>query len=367
MYTHIKQLSGDTILPLAGNQLISSRYWNDPGNSLAGTFLLQVFQEYGWSVTGYSFGTKGMNIVASKNGVLRPFTKVVFGAHYDSMPAGISPGADDNATGVAVILEFARITSEMSFPYSIELVLFDEEEWGLLGSYDYVNRISVNDTIIAMINLDMLGWDGNHDKKVNIHTGNQEYSGALATVAQQCLDYLPTLQYSIVTNSPYPSDHFPFIQNNLPAIALTEDYENDMSTHWHATTDTYNTIDTTYFNATAKWSIATVLTLLLGPMPYSLYDNTSAVYLSVWPNPTESDATVAIQLKEPLSIKLSVYNAGGSLIHTLFRGNLKAGFHTFNIPENAYILPGIYMIHCDVTSQKSGKNNRYSVKMVKEK
>ena len=82
--------------------------------------------------------------------------EIIVGAHYDSADAG--PGADDNASGLAVMLEVARLISSQATPYTIRFIAFGAEESGLLGSYAYLNQMSQEEfeNVIAMINLDSL-------------------------------------------------------------------------------------------------------------------------------------------------------------------------------------------------------------------
>ena len=94
------------------------------------------------------------NVVAVKKGTSAQ--EIIVGAHYDSTDAG--PGADDNASGVAVMLEVAKLVSEQTTPYTIRFIAFGAEESGLLGSYAYLNQMSQEEfeNIIAMIDLDSL-------------------------------------------------------------------------------------------------------------------------------------------------------------------------------------------------------------------
>ncbi len=94
------------------------------------------------------------NVVAVKNG--KSVREIIVGAHYDSAEAGL--GADDNASGVAVMLEAAELVKNVSIPYTIRFIAFGAEEAGLLGSYAYLNKMSQAEfeNTIAMINLDSL-------------------------------------------------------------------------------------------------------------------------------------------------------------------------------------------------------------------
>ena len=94
------------------------------------------------------------NVIATRPGGAR---EVVIGAHYDSVSAG--PGANDNGSGTAVLLELARATAGRVYPFTLRLVAFDAEELGLYGSKYYVHQYTPTSqsALLAMINLDMVG------------------------------------------------------------------------------------------------------------------------------------------------------------------------------------------------------------------
>jgi glycosyltransferase involved in cell wall biosynthesis len=73
---------------------------------------------------------------------------ILIGAHYDTVPG--SPGADDNATGLAVLLELARFFGENQANYPIRLIAFDLEEYGLLGSIAYAEKLN-DDISLALV------------------------------------------------------------------------------------------------------------------------------------------------------------------------------------------------------------------------
>lgn len=112
------------------------------------------------------------NVIATIQGSFYPKRKIVLSAHYDSK---IPPGADDNASGIAVLLEIARIIKENKVPlmYTIEFTFFDYEERDLNGSSAYVRNALINkEEIIAVLNFDQVGWDGG-DGKVELLTCEQ--------------------------------------------------------------------------------------------------------------------------------------------------------------------------------------------------
>ena len=94
-------------------------------------------------------------MVAEKPGLGE--TVVVLGAHYDTVPN--VPGANDNASGTAVLLTIAQALSQTSFPFGLRFIAFGSEELGLRGSQFYVNSLPSDEQrrIIAMLNFDALG------------------------------------------------------------------------------------------------------------------------------------------------------------------------------------------------------------------
>ncbi len=109
--------------------------------------------EKGWNLIGD-------NIIFSKQGAVDSSKVIVVGAHYDTVGTN---GADDNASGVGVLLELASRVSAGSYPYTVRFVLFSAEEPGVYGSRYYVQNLSEEDrnSILCMINLDAVGAGDN--------------------------------------------------------------------------------------------------------------------------------------------------------------------------------------------------------------
>ena len=156
------------------------------------------------------------NVVGTQTGVLYPDVQYIVGAHYDSVN---NPGADDDASGVAGVLEIARVLSQYDLPYTVKYVAFDLEELGLLGSIAYV-AAHQSDDIRGMIQLDMIAWAG-AEGKVDIYArmpsrflrnavrlSIRDYSGGV------------TVGYEGVS---YSSDHSSFEDEGIPGCLLIED------------------------------------------------------------------------------------------------------------------------------------------------
>ncbi|MCF8447767.1 MAG: M28 family peptidase, partial [Bacteroidia bacterium] len=147
------------------SQYISSRYAFHPNNILAAKYLENTCTSYGYNIRKMEYSGTGTNIIAEKKGTIYPNKSIILCAHYDCVGGNITSfqGADDNASGVAALLEAARVLKNIDFPYSIQLAFWDEEELGLLGSKSYPSTGGNLPEIICVINLDMIAWDGDND------------------------------------------------------------------------------------------------------------------------------------------------------------------------------------------------------------
>jgi alkaline phosphatase isozyme conversion protein len=202
------------------------------------------------------------NVIAVKPGT--SFQEIIVGAHYDSVGQG--KGADDNASGVGVILEVARRLRDQETPYTIRFVLFGAEELELQGSKSYVSQMSRDEikNTVAMINLDSVAAGdlayiyGDQGKKGKIR------DWALAYAADHSL----ALQTQPGENPKYPagttgdwSDHAPFKEAGIPYAYLEatnwtlgeKDGYTQVSTEygvdgeiWHTEYDTLEYINKTF-------------------------------------------------------------------------------------------------------------------------
>jgi len=128
-----------------------------PEHSPARVNITTILQSFGLAVELQPFSYNGnthYNVVATQTGAARPNACYIIGAHYDS--AG-TPGADDDGSGVAALLEIARVLSDYEPEYTIKYIAFDLEEYGLLGSEAYVAAHDTDD-IRGMIAMDMIAW-----------------------------------------------------------------------------------------------------------------------------------------------------------------------------------------------------------------
>lgn len=145
-------------------QLVRDRdpYLNTAGHFFVQQYIRQELDEYG-EVEIHEFQVRGkihqnliLNLPANPSPKYRR-SPILIGAHYDAVPG--SPGADDNGTGVAVLLELAKEFASQPLNYPVRIVAFDMEEYGLLGSKQYAEDLKQKgESLRLMISLEMLGY-----------------------------------------------------------------------------------------------------------------------------------------------------------------------------------------------------------------
>jgi Zn-dependent M28 family amino/carboxypeptidase len=133
----------------------------------AADFIQQEFQDLGYVVDPHSYVSEGIsvrNLVVEKKGANPELSCIVLGAHYDTVVG--TPGADDNATGVAGLLELARLLKNQPGQRTIRFVAFPNEEppyffTHLMGSRQYAKTLKEKgDDVLVMLALEMLGYAG---------------------------------------------------------------------------------------------------------------------------------------------------------------------------------------------------------------
>ncbi|HSC25757.1 MAG TPA: M20/M25/M40 family metallo-hydrolase, partial [Vicinamibacterales bacterium] len=140
-----------------------SKHITRPGNRLASEYLFETYKsfgyepEYQWFEGRNALGGKTANVLATLTGTVNPELVYVVSSHYDSVAGG--PGADDDSSGTAALLEAARILVKHPQPATIVFASFTGEEAGLLGSREFVRQAVANRVrIVGALNNDMIGW-----------------------------------------------------------------------------------------------------------------------------------------------------------------------------------------------------------------
>jgi hypothetical protein len=195
------------------------------------------------SVTLDTADRTAVNVIGVLPGRPGPLAEdaIVLGAHYDHLGlsgGAIHPGADDNASGTAVVVGLARAFAAVGgLDRTLVFVLFGAEELGLLGSGHYVRHPAVPLTrTVAMLNFDMVGRL--HDAKIRV-SGSDSGRGLSDVVSRAATDLGARIE---VRGSPYaPSDHSRFYSAGAPVLFFHTGSHPD----YHQPGDTADKIDAT--------------------------------------------------------------------------------------------------------------------------
>jgi len=273
---------GTTIAALEGERATPAQ------RAATASWIEAELASYGYTVTRQSYPVDAANVFATLVGTARPDEFVVIGAHYDTVPG--SPGADDDASGVAGMLEIARVLASSPQPATIEFVAFDQEEDEYQGSGEYVWRFVIGPrTLRGMVSLEMIGYRcdepfcqfpfGNLGTCFQVSTVGVDVGTFIADVVNTesialrdafvgaAAAFVPSLrvEWASVRDDGWcfpatrRSDHAWFWNEHLPAMMITDtaEYRNH---NYHTDADTLDTLDldfaTDVTRATAAWALA---------------------------------------------------------------------------------------------------------------
>lgn len=257
---HVRTLAGDI-----GERTL----WRYEALTAAADYIGKTFQAMGYTVAAQEYVVRGKmvkNLEARITGVTLPDEIVIIGAHYDSVVG--SPGANDNATGTAAILEIARLLVGKNPARSVRFVAFVNEEPPFFYTEDMGSRVYARrarergENIVAMLSLETIGYYS--DAK-----GSQQYPllfrwfypdagnfiGFVENLASRDLVHGSITSFRSHTLFPSEgvaapgwitgiswSDHWSFWKEDYPALMVT-DTALFRYPHYHAKTDTPDKID----------------------------------------------------------------------------------------------------------------------------
>jgi hypothetical protein len=267
MEQKLKQLSGASAVVIGGSSQTIKERGSKAGKDLARAFLRAEYQRLGYQVSQQSYKTsryEGINLIAEKEGADNSKTLII-GAHFDSVS---NAGADDNGSGTIAALAVASLLKDVELKYNIRFVSFDQEEVGLIGSGAYVKKLqdeNQDESIIAMIGIDIAGYDSDKDGKFHTIDCNEGNSPQLnqKVIAQIRIQNLPLTNVNYCTNR---SDHASFWKAGIPATLISENYfKGDPNPCMHKACDTTANINFPYLINLAKLVAASAASLAAQP------------------------------------------------------------------------------------------------------
>lgn len=255
----------------------------DPYLASGGHFFVQQYireqmQQWGiietheFTVSGKSHQNLILNLPPMNQGRKGGAAPILIGAHYDAVPG--TPGADDNATGVAVLLELARAFATEPVRYPVRIVAFDMEEYGLLGSSQYAEDLKQQgQPLRLMLSLEMLGYCDANPGSQRYPAGLERFYpnrgnfigliGNLPTVLDlirlrhhvrksgTACEWLPVPNRGLMVPQTRLSDHSPFWDRGYRAMMVT-DTAFMRNPHYHKASDAIETLDLDFLTGVCR-------------------------------------------------------------------------------------------------------------------
>jgi len=242
-----------------------SKNITQPGNDLAREYIGEVYASFGYEPEYQWFDARARgsdpirtaNVLATLKGTTNPELVYVLSSHFDSYARG--PGADDNSSAVAVLLEAARLLADHPMPATVVFAAFTGEESGLLGSREYVRRaVESGMQLVGALNNDMIGWSGDHRLDNTIcysNAGIRDVQHAAAFLFSDLITY--DAHYCGSTDAAAYYDAYGDIVGGIGSY-----YGNP---NLHQPTDLLETINHELVAETARTTIASLMLLASSP------------------------------------------------------------------------------------------------------
>lgn len=258
-----------------------TRYINTAGNAKAAEYIKKQFDDFGYDTMVQDVeagGTKNPNIIGYKKGK-HTDEFVIVGAHLDSVnwedTKADAPGAEDNASGSAGLLQLARSLKDVDTDRSVAFVAFNGEEEGTLGSQRFVQELQKKDrgafakfgTPRSALIMDEVAYPSptkGHERKAIFETkGDQPAYVSLIDTAYRSYEKENSIVKGVKQNlKGFGSDHIPICTAGIPALLFIErDNMQYADKFGHSARDTLDHVDYEFGAAMSRIVGRTLLAL----------------------------------------------------------------------------------------------------------
>lgn len=353
---HIRCLADDSTFAL-GDSVYRIRGRRDStGRKIARLYLKAKLDSYGLTTRLDTFGVATdysiaqVNVLAEQPGTVEPAVSVIISAHYDAIVSGNAqaPGADDNATGVAAVLEAARILSRHPTRYTVIYALWDLEETGLEGSAAFARRArSRMDSIRGVINIDMIGWDSVETSGCEIFVRAYGQSQQLGDSLMEISRRVQTgITPTIIDPAMLGSDHRSFWQKGYSAVCLTEQFATvNRSPYYHLSSDRIEHINFHSLYGRTCLAVASIAWLAGFAMPTDVPPEhtrpVSAALFQNYPNPFNPHSDIRYQISDFGMVRLAVHDVLGREVAMLVNEKKEPGSYTVRF-DGSNLSSGMY-------------------------
>ena len=290
-----------------------------------------------------------LNVIAILEGRLYPDEYIIIGAHHDSFSSSYThsmttaPGADDNASGTAAVLEIARVLKLHNVQplYSIRFMTYAMEELWMHGSYhDAAKVVEEGINIRAMFNLDMIGNQPDDldwiFKIVRYPNGDFLLNKALARAEQMDMQIFSTYE------GMHLSDGIPYYQIGVPVIYF---FEYHFSEQYHSDTDILVNLNLPYFEMFTKLIAYTLLDVINDDNLINEEDKTQPLFanlnLNNYPNPFNPSTTIEFTLRQPSFAEINIFDIRGKLVKQYPRTKYLSGVNKIQFDAET-LSSGVY-------------------------
>lgn len=342
LQSHVETLQGFTTRHVNSNQDSSTYGIGAARDYIYGQFEQIAQQSSGrfapstqeFDLTYDGIPTRQTNVFGVLNGTAPGGGFIIIGAHYDSIntdftdATGFAPGANDNGTGVAGLIEIARVLSQSQYRSSIIFVTFSAEEIGRHGSKAFVTYVeSIGLDVVGMINIDSIGNNNTRaglvDNSLRIFSCEGEtycQDNGLSRHMARSLEFLGFAHKEALANTPLAGsvlemkverqgdrdgrygDHFSFVEAGYPAIrfiSTLEEFGNG------STQDIVDHVEWDYLRKSVQSIMLVTVALADGPPPprsIALRNNVDGRPTLVWEEVPDA-ASYVIALRAPGSTR----------------------------------------------------------------
>jgi hypothetical protein len=276
-----------------------SRAYGSPGHTKIQTYLeekLLSFNSAGTSFRKIEFDPelskiknlkgvekqKAKNFIWEKKGIVKPETVLILTAHYDTILRdaktkelslkGEMPGADNNGSGVATLLNLIELLDKLDIPKTVQVVFLDAEELGAQGSIEYIKTLSAEgQKIQGLLNIMMIAHDSRNtdrEQKLNnmslyfIKPEDQELARVFEEAGKRNVSSIKFSSLLMKEGSGLPGDLtlMNLSKTGLPAIMMTQGLESDLNPRYLSSNDFVETLNIPTYISTFKFLANSVLT-----------------------------------------------------------------------------------------------------------
>jgi len=319
MVADVNQLSFTSTLQALVNFVTRYSYSSEVDD--AAEYIYNRFTGFGLATEYHDFAISSytkQNVIATLPGLVSPDEVVIICGHHDSTsndPYNLAPGADDNGSGTAGVIEAARVLSNYTFERTIIFATWCGEEQGLYGSAAWAaEAAAAGMNIVACYNFDMIGYSGTDPAPPDLVIYTNANSLPVANLLSDAIAYYvpDDVEPVIDTSALTASDHASFWNHGYQAILGIEDeaWGSDFSPVYHTTNDDMSYIDSGYATACTKAGVAAVAETAVYYSPTGLRVTPMGDFISEGPNggpftPATFDYTLLNQENYPLDYTVS--------------------------------------------------------------